>query len=45
LELDNLEGMTLGPRFPDGAESLWLISDNNFRQDQVIQILVFRLRA
>ncbi|MFN5514559.1 MAG: esterase-like activity of phytase family protein [Cyanobacteriota bacterium] len=45
LELDNLEGMTLGPRFPDGTESLWLISDNNFRQDQVIQILVFRLRG
>lgn len=44
IELDNLEGITLGPRFPDGSQSLILVSDDNFRQDQVTQFLLFRLR-
>lgn len=44
LYLDNLEGMTLGPRLPDGSQSLILISDNNFSEDQVTQFLLFRLR-
>ena len=30
LPLDNLEGMTLGPRLPDGGRALLLVSDNNF---------------
>lgn len=41
--LDNLEGMTLGPRFADGSRSLILISDDNFSDSQVTQILAFRL--
>jgi hypothetical protein len=44
LSLENLEGMTLGPRLPDGAQSLLLISDDNFHDDQATQILLFRLR-
>ena len=44
IELDNLEGMTLGPRLQDGSRTLVLISDDNFRQDQVTQLLLFRLR-
>ncbi|MCT7982010.1 esterase-like activity of phytase family protein [Laspinema sp. A4] len=44
IELDNLEGMTLGPRFSDGSQSLILISDDNFTPDQVNQILLFRLK-
>ncbi|MGG6296991.1 esterase-like activity of phytase family protein [Leptolyngbya sp. AN02str] len=43
LTLDNLEGMTLGPRLPDGSQSLVLISDNNFRPEQKTQLLLFRL--
>ena len=43
IYLDNLEGMTLGPRFPDGSQSLILVSDNNFSKDQVTQFLLFRL--
>ena len=43
IYLDNLEGMTLGPRLPDGSQSLVLVSDNNFSQDQVTQFLLFRL--
>ena len=43
IYLDNLEGMTLGPRLPDGSDSLILVSDNNFSKDQVTQFLLFRL--
>ena len=42
LELvDNLEGMTWGPRLPDGRRSLVLVSDNNFNPVQVTQFLAF----
>ena len=43
LYLDNLEGMTIGPRLPDGSRSLLLISDDNFNDEQVSQLLLFRL--
>ena len=41
LTLDNLEGMTLGPRQPDGSRALLLVSDNNFTGGQVSQFLLF----
>lgn len=44
IPLDNLEGMTLGPRLPDGSDSLIVISDDNFNDDQTTQVLLFRLR-
>lgn len=45
IELDNLEGMALGPRLADGSRSLILVSDNNFKpqSQQVTQFLLFRL--
>jgi len=43
IGLDNIEGMTLGPKFADGSQSLVLISDNNFSKDQMNQVLLFRL--
>ena len=43
IYLDNLEGMTIGPRLPDGSKSLLLISDDNFNPEQVSQLLLFRL--
>lgn len=43
IALDNLEGMTLGRKFADGSQSLLLISDDNFSQNQVNQVLLFRL--
>jgi hypothetical protein len=43
IYLDNLEGMALGPRLPDGTQSLLLVSDNNFRDTQLTQFLLFRL--
>ncbi|HIK27151.1 MAG: esterase-like activity of phytase family protein [Oscillatoriaceae bacterium SKYG93] len=42
--LDNLEGMTLGPRLPDGTQSLVLVSDNDFEETRKTQILLFRLK-
>lgn len=44
ITLDNLEGMTLGPKLADGSQSLILISDDNFNPKQITQILLFRLR-
>ena len=43
IDLDNLEGMTFGPRLSDGSQSLILVSDDNFRDEQVTQFLLFRL--
>jgi hypothetical protein len=45
MTLDNLEGMTIGPRLADGSQSLLLISDNNFNPKQKTQLLLFRLRG
>jgi hypothetical protein len=44
IPLDNLEGMTLGPRLSDGRQSLIIVSDNNFSPFQVTQFLAFGLR-
>jgi predicted extracellular nuclease len=43
LELDNVEGMTFGPRLADGRRSLVLVADDNFNPRQRNQILAFAL--
>jgi hypothetical protein len=43
IDLDNLEGMTFGSRLPDGSRSLLVISDDNFKEEQFTQVLLFRL--
>jgi len=43
IALDNVEGMTLGPRLPDGRRSVVLVSDNNFAAAQFTQFLLFAL--
>lgn len=45
VPLDNLEGMAIGPRLPDGSRSLLLVSDDNFREEQVTQFLLLRLKG
>lgn len=45
IPLDNLQAMTLGPRLPDGTQSLLLVSDNNFNDQQTTQFLLFRLNS
>ena len=45
IAIDNLEGMTLGQKFADGSHSLILISDDNFSDNQLNQVLLFRLKS
>jgi hypothetical protein len=44
IPLDNFEGMVLGPRLPDGSQSLLLVSDDNFNPLQTTEFLLLRLR-
>lgn len=39
----NLEGMSFGPRLPDGSRSLLIVSDNNFNPREETEFLLFRL--
>ena len=41
IPLDNVEGMTFGPRLRDGRRTLLLVSDNNFAATQFTQFLLF----
>jgi len=43
--LDNIEGITLGPRLPDGRQTVVLVSDDNFSPRQVTQFLAFAMPA
>lgn len=44
--LDNLEGMTIGARFPDGSHSLVMVSDDNFNNlGQITQFLLFKIKG
>ena len=44
IRLDNLEGLALGRRLPDGRRRLVLVSDDNYKHgQQVNQVLVFAL--
>ena len=42
-QLDNIEGMTFGPRLPNGNRTLVFVSDDNFRASQITQFLAFEL--
>ncbi|MGO4647112.1 esterase-like activity of phytase family protein [Nocardia sp. 2YAB30] len=37
--IDNVEGMTWGPRLPSGERTLVLVSDNNFLAKQITQVI------
>ena len=43
IPLDNVEGMTFGPRLERGRRSVVLVSDNNFAASQFTQFLLFAL--
>ncbi len=45
IALDNIEGMSFGPRLADGSRSLLMISDDNFSDDQFTQLLLFRVSS
>ncbi|GAB2711258.1 esterase-like activity of phytase family protein [Nocardia thraciensis] len=42
--LDNVEGMTWGPRLPSGERTLVLVSDNNFSDKEVTQLVALAIR-
>lgn len=41
--IDNIEGLTFGPKLASGNQSLIFISDNNFSETQKTQLMVFEL--
>ena len=41
--LDNIEGITLGPKLADGRQSVIAVSDDNFSPTQVTQFLLFAM--
>jgi hypothetical protein len=43
IPLDNVEGMTFGPRLRDGRQTLVMVSDNNFAASQFTQFLLFTI--
>lgn len=43
IPVDNVEGMTWGPRLPNGNRSLILVSDDNFSHRQATRFLAFEL--
>ncbi len=43
IPIDNIEGMTFGPRLTDGRRSLVIVSDNNFGKGQFTQFIVLAL--
>ncbi len=45
IPLENLQGMTFGPRWRDGSQSLILVSDDNLNHRQTTQFLLFRLNT
>jgi hypothetical protein len=40
IPIDNIEGMTFGPRLADGRQALVVVSDNNFSSAQFTQFIV-----
>lgn len=43
IYIDNIEGVTFGPKLADGKQSLIFISDNNFNPLQKTQFLLFEI--
>jgi hypothetical protein len=43
IPLDNVEGLTFGPRLRDGRQTVVLVSDNNFAATQFTQFLLFAI--
>ena len=41
--LDNVEGITLGPKLSDGRQSVVLVTDDNFSAQQVTQFYAFAM--
>jgi len=42
--IDNVEGMTIGPRLPNGNPSLIMVADENFSKNEKMQFFLFELK-
>ncbi|MCP3973992.1 MAG: esterase-like activity of phytase family protein [bacterium] len=45
IPIDNIEGMTFGPRLRDGRRTVVIVSDNNFSPGQFTQFIVLAIDA
>jgi len=43
IYIDNIEGVTFGPKLPNGKQSLLFVSDNNFNPLEKTQFLLFEI--
>ncbi len=43
IPIDNVEGMTFGPKLSDGRQSVIIVSDNNFSAGQFTQFIVLAI--
>ncbi|CAN7272703.1 esterase-like activity of phytase family protein [Pseudoduganella sp. LjRoot289] len=43
IRLDNLEGLSFGPKLVNGHDTLLFVSDDNFSKTQVTQLLLFEV--
>ena len=43
VKIDNIEGISWGPRLPNGHRTLVLVADNNFADNQTTQFLAFEV--
>ncbi|WP_413580390.1 esterase-like activity of phytase family protein [Bdellovibrio sp. HCB288] len=44
-DVQNFEGLAIGPKLPDGRRTLLLMSDNNFSKNEVTELLVFAIEG
>jgi len=44
IYIDNIEGVTFGPKLSNGHQSLVFVADNNFSVDEVTQFLLFQIQ-
>jgi hypothetical protein len=42
--IDNVEGLTLGPKLPNGNQTLIFVSDNNFSKEEITQFFLFEIK-
>jgi hypothetical protein len=43
IYIDNIEGVTFGPTLPNGHATLIFVADDNFKQIQKTQLLLFEV--
>ena len=43
IYVDNVEGITFGPRLPNGHQTLVLVADNNFSAQEQTQFFLFEV--